>query len=222
MIPTTLEELIDPVHTAVVVVDAQNDFCKEGGHAHKSGRDLSGYPETIKNISRLIEEARRAGVLVVYTQNTTLPNHASDSAEFIRYLIKHWAHGDPKKIPSITLEGTWGEEIVDELKPTDGDVVVKKNRTSGFIQTNMDLVLRNHGIKTLVVTGFVSNGCVLATAGDGQCFDYFNVVAKDCINSTRKDLHEHAMKVMEYRFDTFTSDLIIEVWRNKTQRESRG
>lgn len=216
MIPTTLAELISPVHTAVVVVDVQNDFCKEGGVAQKCGRDLSPYPETIGNIERLVKEARKAGVLVVYTQNTTMPNHASDSAESIRDLINRWAGGHVEKIPDVTMEGTWGQQIVNEVTPADRDVVVKKNRSSAFIQTNMDLVLRNYGITTLVVTGFVTYGCVYATAKDGQCLDYFIVVPKDCVNGGRKDLHEHAMALMDSRFDVHPSDKILEVWRNKT------
>ena len=218
MIPETLEELIDPRYTAVAVVDAQNDFCKEGGYAHEYGGDLTGYREAIENIRRLVEEARRVGALVVYTMNTALHNHASDSAALLYYWIKDWAQGDPDRIPNVTVEGTWGEEIVDELKPREGDVVVKKNRSSGFIQTNLDLVLRNHGVKTLVTVGFVSNGCVFATARDGDMFDYFIVVAKDAVNSPRKDLHAPAMKLMEWRFDVYSTDQLIEAWKKKKRR----
>jgi ureidoacrylate peracid hydrolase len=163
----------------------------------------------------LVEKAREEGALVVYTMNTTLHNHASDSASLIYYLIKDWAQGDPERIPSVTVEDTWGEEIVDELRPKEGDVVVKKNRSSGFIQTNLDLILRNRGIKTLVIVGFVSNGCVFATARDGDMLDYFIVVAKDATDTPRKDLHEPAMKLMEWRFDAYPTDQLIEIWKNK-------
>lgn len=218
IIPITLKELIAPVHAAIVVVDAQNEFCKEGGAAYKSGGDLSKFPETIKNIKKVIEEARKVGVLVVYTQNTGLPNHASDSADFIRYRYRRWAHGDPEKIPAITVEGSWGQKIVNEIKPAAGDVVIKKNRSSGFIQSNMDLVLRNHGIRTLIITGFVSHGCVLATAIVGSCLDYFIVLARDCVNTGRRGLNEPAIQVMEWRYDVVTSNQIIEIWKNNTQK----
>jgi nicotinamidase-related amidase len=212
-IPTTIEELVDPAHTAVAVVDAQNDFCVEGGRVNECGGDLKGYPETIKNIGKLIEEARRAGVLVVYIQLATLPNHASESAATLRFRMK--AYGDPEKIPAYALEGTWGQQIVDEIKPTERDTVMKKNRASGFMQTNLDLVLRCHGIKTLVVAGFATNGCVFATVRDGLDLDYFVVAAKDCMNSVQRDLHEATLKLMESRCDVFTSDNIVEVWRSK-------
>ena len=211
-IPDSMEELISPQYTAVAVVDAQNDFCKEGGALHKFGADLSFFHETIKNIKMLIEEARTVKVPIVYVQNTALPNHASDSPEMIRWYIKTWTHNF-KRIPTFTLEGTWGEQIVDELRPVEGDVIIKKNRASGFIHTNLDLILRNKRIRTLVVTGFVTHLCILATVMDGRCRDYFMVVAKDCVNSNRKDMHEIAIKLMESRFDVWASDQIIEVWK---------
>lgn len=214
-IPTTIEELVDPIHTAVIVVDSQNDFCSEGGSVHTSRGDLTGYPETIKNIGKLVEGARSVRVPVIYIQLTTLPNHASESAATLRFFMAEY--GDPEKVPAYALEGTWGQQIVDEIKPTEKDTVIKKNRSSSFMQTNLDLVLRSNGIKTLVVAGFVTHGCVLATVRDGLDLDYFVVIAKNCVNSVKKDLHEAALKLMESRCDALTSKKILEIWQNKNE-----
>ena len=114
---------------------------------------------------------------------------------------------------TYTVKGTWGEQIVDELKPADGDVVVKKYRTSGFMHTNLDFILRNHGIKTLVITGVLSHGCVFATARSGKDSEYFIVIAKDAMNSVNKFMHKHGMKLIEMYFDSFTTDQIINIWK---------
>lgn len=211
-VPTTPKELIDPSHSAVVVVDAQNDFCKKGGLTEEYWGELAGYSKTIKNIKRLIDAAMKVGIPIIFTMNTSLPNHATESASHIHFLIRGWAGGDVKRIPTCTVEGTWGEQIADELKPDHKLIVVKKNRASAFTHTNFDLVLRNHNIKTLVVTGFVTDQCVLTTARDADCFDYFVVVARDCVNSPRKKLHRAAMSLMEWRLNVMSSSDIINVW----------
>lgn len=212
-IPMTLEELVSPRYTALIVVDVQNDFCVKEGVYQKHGKYLSKGDTIIKKLKLLIQEARKVGVQIIYIQNTTLPNLMSDSDARLRFQMKVYGLDDPNLIPQVTLDGSWGHKIVKGIKPKNGDLVVKKNRPSAFIGTNLDLLLRSNNIKTLLITGVVTQGCVKATARDGQFHEYFVVIVRDCVESTNKDLHGAALKIMETHFDVVTSDQIIEIWK---------
>ncbi len=156
--------------TAVIVVDMQNDFVKPEGKLF-----VPTAPATIEPIRRLLEKARAAGVRVFYTQDT------------------HW-EGDPEfKIwGEHVLYGTWGWQIVDELKPDEKrDIVVRKTRYDGFYGTPLDDLLRVYGIKNTVIVGTVANICVLHTAASAALRWYKVVVPMDGI-SALNDFDYHA------------------------------
>lgn len=210
---TELHELVDPAHTALVVVDMQRDFCTPGWAFDRLGVDLSMYPAMVPRLARLVEAARGAGVRVVYVQMTVLPGRASESPAQIRFnlrlhLASH-AEGEPLR---YTLDGSEGQAIVDELAPEPGDWVVKKYRSSGFWGTNLDLLLRSNGIKTLVMTGATTEGCVESTARDALFNDYYVVVAEDCVASDDRAQHEASLLLMRHRFDLAGSEEIAAVW----------
>ena len=119
----TLPELVDPAHTALLVVDLQNDLCAGGGIFADRGADISMYEEMMPRVARLIDAARAAGVMVIYTQATTLPGGLSQSPAqllFERRLEQNY--GKPGKKPfEFCVPGTWGHDILDEIKPADGD-----------------------------------------------------------------------------------------------------
>jgi nicotinamidase-related amidase len=89
---------------------------------------------------------------------------------------------------------------------------VEKSRASGFVNTPLDLILRSNGIRTVVVTGESSYGCVLNTVMDASCYDYYTVVVEDLIAGPNQDLHEAALKLMRPRHDVLKSAEILEVW----------
>jgi len=157
--PTPVELPAD--RCAVVVVDMQNDFVKPEGRLRVPSAE-----ETVRNISSLLSRARERGVKVIYTQDW----HSEDDPEF-----KIWGEH--------ARAGTWGAEIVEELKPLQGDIVVKKLRYDGFYGTPLDHLLRLRGIEELVVTGTVANICVLHTAGSAA-LRWINVyLPLDCISA---------------------------------------
>ncbi|MBI4307479.1 MAG: isochorismatase family protein [Chloroflexi bacterium] len=206
---TTLAEIADPEHTALLVVDMQNDYIARGGASDKAGRrDTSAFKSVIAQTKCTIEAARQAKVPVVYIQNTWLPNHRSVSGAWLRFIERSgFLEG-----ASVTVDGTWGHRIVDELAPRPEDIIVKKWRASAFIGTNLDLVLRCNRIESVVVTGVVTQGCVESTARDAAFLDYYVVVLGDCVQSTRQDLHEASLQVMAARFDVVDSDEVLRVW----------
>ncbi len=154
--------------TAVIVVDMQNDFVKPEGRLF-----VPTAPATVGPIRRLLDRARAAGVRVFYTQDT----HYDGDPEF-EIWGEHVRHG------------TWGWEIVDELKPQPGDIVVQKTRYDGFYGTPLDDLLRVYGVKYTVIVGTVANICVLHTAASAALRWYKVVVPVDGISAlTEFDLH---------------------------------
>jgi len=140
--------------TAVIVVDMQNDFVKEGGTLV-----VPTAIETVPNIQTLLESARAAGVRVAYTQDT----HFEGDPEW-----QIW--------PEHCRAGTWGWEIIDELKPRPEDVVCQKNRYDGFYGTWLDHFLSHvWKVEHLVIVGTVSSICVLHTAASAG-LRWFHIV----------------------------------------------
>lgn len=207
------DELVDPSHTALVLIDIQNDFCTPGGTFDRSGYDVSMYKHMIPRAKRLLTAARRAGVLRVFIQNTTLRGHLSDSPAQVRFRVR--LSRDPSQ-PSLryTEDGTWGHEFVAELTPQDGELVIDKFRSSAFIGTPLDLLLRSNGIDTIVISGCTTEGCVESTARDGMFLDYYVVVVPDCVESDTREQHEASLTLMRVRFDMIESAEIVEVWNS--------
>ena len=210
---TEFEELVDPAHTALVVVDMQRDFCSAGWYFDRLGVDISMYPPLIPRLAALVAGARTANVRVIYLQMTVLPGRASDSPAQLRFNLRlHLAsHGAVEPL-SYTLDGSPGQEIIDELAPQAGDLVVKKYRSSGFWATNLDLLLRSNGIKSLVLTGCTTEGCVESTARDALFNDYYVVIAEDCVASDDRAQHDASLLLMRHRFDIATAERILGSW----------
>jgi ureidoacrylate peracid hydrolase len=210
---TELAELVDPAHSALLVVDMQRDFCEAGGAFDELGVDLSMYPPVIPRIVRLIAGAGRAGVQVIFIQMTVLPGRLSESPAQIRFNLRlHLStHGDVEPL-RYALDGSVGQEILPELAPSDGDLVVKKYRSSGFWGTNLDMLLRSNGIESLVITGCTTEGCVESTARDALFNDYYVVIVEDCVASDDRAQHDASLLLMRHRFDIASAEEVLRVW----------
>ena len=103
-----------------------------------------------------------------------------------------------------------------ELAPADGDVVVKKYRSSGFWGTNLDMLLRSNGIESVVITGCTTEGCVESTARDALFNDYYVVIVEDCVASDDRAQHEASLLLMRHRFDMAGSEEMLRVWSADT------
>ena len=154
--------------TAVIVVDMQNDFVKPKGKLYVPTAE-----ETIEPIRKLLGKARAHGVKIFYTQDT----HYEGDPEF-EIWGEHVKHG------------TWGWQIIDELKPQDGDIVIVKTRYDGFYGTPLDDLLKVYGIKNTVIVGTVANICVLHTAASAALRWYKVIVPMDGVSAlTEFDYH---------------------------------
>ena len=216
-VPTELAELVDPASTAFLIIDMQNDCCSEGGSGHRAGADVSMYRDVVPSIARFAEACRTASVPVIHVRILTLPDGGSDSPAWIRLRLRANANYDPTNEGAwdFTVEGTWGAEFVPELQPQEGEPVVTKFRSSAFRETNLDLLLRSNGIKSVMVAGCTTEGCVESTVRDLCFYDYFGIVLSDCVGSDIRELHEASMLVMgAYRADIATSAEVVSEWRN--------
>jgi nicotinamidase-related amidase len=119
-----------------------------------------------------------------------------------------------------TEDGSWGQEFVAELSPGEGELVIKKFRSSGFVGTPLDLLLRSNGIETIVICGCTTEGCVESTARDGMFLDYYVVVVPDCVESDTREQHEASLTLMRARFDMLPSPEIRQVWDGAMARRT--
>jgi nicotinamidase-related amidase len=212
---TTLEERIAPRHTALLVIDMQNDYCSPGGATERNGRDISAARAMVPPLTRLIEAARAVDIPIYWAKYTLGPGSAGLSGpEILR-------RGHIFAGVQSTIKGTWGHDIMDDLpyRP-DEDVVIEKRRPSAFVGTDLDLQLRGRGIKTLVVTGVVTTGCVESSLRDAVGLDYYVALAADCVASSRPDEQQRGLHSIEshlhYAEGVTTSDRICQVWATST------
>jgi ureidoacrylate peracid hydrolase len=178
---------IDTARTAVIVVDMQNDFGSKGGLLDRLGMSIAEIRAVIPPTSRVLAAARSAGISIVYLKMAYRPDLSDLGASDAPNRIGHLQAGvgktvaAPNGVPSrILIRDTWNTEILDELQPKPGDVVLYKNRFSGFHQTGLDDVLKKKGIRRLIFTGCTTSVCVESTVRDAVFLDYAPVVLADC------------------------------------------
>lgn len=201
---TELTDVVNPKHTALLVIDVQNDFCAPGGARMK------GNLETIEAMKeptrRMIESARSLGVPVVYTQTQNDADH-DNGPIFARR--KRVGLGGAK----YTIPGTWGWEIFEPVAPRAGEVAIPKWHHSGFTNPKMDATLRSLDAKTLIFTGIATNGCVEATVRDAFARGYYTVVLEDCVGAYDLDLQRYSLKNMATHFAMISSSQEVQnVW----------
>lgn len=180
---------IDLSRTAVVIIDMQNDFCDPGGWLASKGVDVTPARAPIAPLAKLLPNLRRAGVPVVWVNWGNRPDRANLPPGVIHVYDHDGGQvglGDP--LPgngSRVLErGSWGAAIVDGLDVVSGDLRVDKYRMSGFFDTELDGVLRNLDVTTLLFAGVNLDQCVLATLTDAACLGYDCVLLEDCAATT--------------------------------------
>jgi nicotinamidase-related amidase len=209
---SVIEEVVDPSHTALLMIDVQHDFCSPKGLFDRIGKNLDMMPPAVEKLAKLVESARGAGVLPIFIQNQWLPQNRIVSGSFLRFMI--YKQGmDPNE--GCTVSGTWGAEILPETGIKPDDIVVQKWRPSAFRSTNLDMVLRCNNIRTVVLTGVITQGCVESTARDAMFHDYYTVIAKDCVATYYKDLHDASLKVMGSRFDMLSAEELTGIWQSE-------
>ena len=215
---STLEQKVEPAHTALLVIDMQNDFCAHGGLVSKDGRDISEAQKMAKRLPTLIAGAREAGVRVVFVRclYTTDKNF---------YLSDVWLEqaarkraGGYTRIP-VCGEGTWEGDYFEDIRPQPGDAVITKHRYDAFQGTDLDLVLRSNGIRTVILTGVVTNVCVETTARAAFVRDYYVIVVDDGTAAYVPEDHVQSLKNIDRFFgEVSTIKQLCAIWNEGRAR----
>lgn len=156
---------LEPDAVAILVIDMVNDFLVEGGKMV-----LPGGNHIVPCQKLLIEAARKKGIPIIYVNDAHRPGLKHD-----REFLKRGEH---------CIEGTWGAQVIEALKPHPTDILVTKRRFSGFFETDLDLTLKDMGINTLIFMGVVTNICVRSTIHDAFFRGYKVIVPRDCVEAT--------------------------------------
>jgi len=190
--------------TAVVLIEFQNEFCKEGGKLYDGVKGEIARQNTIPNAAKLAEAAREKGVLVIHSPFVFNEKYYEDHQ--MQGIVKAVADGDALR------EGTWGVEIIDELKPQEGDQVVGGKCTlCGFNKTNLDELLKEGNIKNVVIGGFLTNFCVESTARTAYDKGYGVTIMKDATAATSEEEQNHAeAKIFPLLGQTLSVDQFLE------------
>jgi len=141
------------------------------------GKNPAIKPETeriIPNIQRLLKEGRDNKIPVIY---------ACDSFSPQDFIFKG-------RMPPHSVRGTDGVEVIDELRPEKGDMILEKRRFSAFFKTDLDITLRTLGLDTIVVCGMNTHVCVMFTAWDGLANDFNAILIEDCCGAPKKEIHD--------------------------------
>jgi len=207
----TLEEMVEPERTALLIIDHQNDFTHPDGYYARFGLDVSMLQEITKNMNRLSAEARDTGVMVLWSQNIIKQGFVSDSPV---WLATHANMGletlDQQDF--FTLEGTWGAEIYEECEVGRDDIVIPKLRSTVFHNTPLEALLHAHGIETLVIAGQVTEGCVDNTIRGARDRDFYTPLVRDAVGSTSRERHERAMATWTGRIPTPETEELVGLW----------
>ncbi len=187
---------LDLARTAVIVVDMQNAFASKGGMFDLLGLDISGAKGVIENNKKIIDAARAAGIKIIYLKMSYAPDLSDSGGPGSPNWHKEFGLVMMRKKPEFKgkflIRGTWDEEIVDELKPQAGDIVIPKPRYSGFRGTSLDVVLKTYNVTYLIFTGIATNVCVESTLRDAYFLDYWPVIVSDAVNNAGPPLTQQA------------------------------
>jgi len=213
----TLQLKVKPVHCAILLVDVQNDFCAEGGAMDREGNDLSMAQAMVSRLERLVEAARSAGVRCVWIKNVynTGPNF---------YLSEVWLEQAARTRNGLYVHdpvcqaGEWNGDFY-RIRPNPDEVVVIKHRYGAFESTDLDLVLRSQGIRTVIMTGVATNVCVETTARQAFMRDYYVVFTSDCTATYSQQAHDMTLQnIGKFFGQVVTSEEVMTCWQPAAMR----
>ena len=188
---SVIQDLVNPVQSALLTIDMQNDFCHDNGVSAQGGRDVKPVQAMAPNLVKFLlycrihhSDLRIFHVVNAHTEQT-------DS-----YAKNHRIHAHAGSLSGTARAGTWGAQIYEaypELKPQGSEVIITKHRYSAFIGTDLDLILRSRRITTLILTGVNTQCCVESTARQGYMLDYHIILPADLTATSTPDLYDSSL-----------------------------
>lgn len=209
---TILSDKVAPEHCALLIVDVQNDFAADGGAMHREGRDVSMAQAMVPRLERLLEAARAAKVRIVWIRNVynTGPNW---------YLSEVWLEQAKRRRNGAYVDypvcepQQWNGDFY-KISPKPDEVIVTKHRYGAFESSDLDLVLRSRGIRTVIMTGIATNVCVETTARQAFLRDYYVVFTSDCTATYSQAQHDATLFNIDQFFgQVVTSEEVMACWQ---------
>jgi len=188
--------VFDPAATALVVIDMQRDFLEPGGFGESLGNDVSMLARVVGPLQALLSAARGAGMLVVHTREGHRPDLADCPPAKIARGGSEVTIGSPGPKGRILVRGEYGHDIIDELAPIEGEVLLDKPGKGAFYATDLELLLRNRGITQLIVTGVTTEVCVHTTVREANDRGFECLVPEDCVGSYFPEFQEVGLKMI--------------------------
>jgi len=187
---------VDTGKCALIIIDMQRDFLEPGGFGAALGNDVSRLSKVVAPLSKLLGAARNARLTIVHTRE----GHRPDMTDVPRAKVERGAPamriGDRGPMGRILIRGEAGHDIIPELAPLAGEPVLDKPGKGAFYQTDLDLMLRNRGIETLLVCGVTTEVCVHTTVREANDRGYRCVVVADCCGSYFPEFHEVGLRMI--------------------------
>jgi ureidoacrylate peracid hydrolase len=208
-----LARKVNPAHTALLVIDMQNDFIAPEGLVGRSGRDVSAAQKLAERLPDFIAAARRAGVLIVFVRNVY-------STDRNLYLSDAWLEQAARKQSGgytrfpVCADGSWEGDYYGAVRPQPGDPVVTKHRYNAFHNSDLDTILRANAIRTVVMTGVATDVCVATTAREAFMRDYYAVMVDDGTATFSPEDHAATLRNFDRYFgEVSTIAEISAIWR---------
>jgi nicotinamidase-related amidase len=172
-----------PGQTALIVIDMQRDFLLPGGFGESLGNDVDQLLKVVPSLAELIAAARAAGIMVIHTREGHEPDLSDCPPAKLNRGAPSKRIGDDGKYGRILIRGEYGHDIVDELAPIDGEIVIDKPGKGAFYATELQDILTDAGITQLLITGVTTEVCVHTTTREANDRGYECLVVSDCVGS---------------------------------------